>query len=105
MKREVSLQLMVSKRMYLQGVEHAFSNNKLLAGIAISLFQDSIELALLAAINKNDIDPGRHAGFDKYIECLEKKILKSLSSNEFVKSTILGFSSSILGYALIRQRP
>jgi hypothetical protein len=73
MKREVSLQLMVSKRMYLQGIEHAFSNNKLLAGIAISLFQDSIELALLAAINKNDIDPGRHAGFDKYIECLEKK--------------------------------
>jgi hypothetical protein len=73
MKREVSLQLMVSKRMYLQGVEHAFSNNKLSAGISISLFQDSIELALLAAINKNDIDPGRHAGFDKYIECLEKK--------------------------------
>ena len=73
MKKEVSLQLMVSKRMYLQGVEHACSNNKLLAGIAISLFQDSIELALLAAINKNDIDPGRHAGFDKYIECLEKR--------------------------------
>lgn len=73
MKREVSLQLMVSKRMYLQGVEHACSNNKLLAGIAISLFQDSIELALLAAINKNDIDPARHAGFDKYIEYLEKK--------------------------------
>lgn len=73
MKREVSLQLMVAKRMYVQGVEHACSNNKLLAGIAISLFQDSIELALLAAINKNDIDPGRHAGFDKYIECLEKK--------------------------------
>ena len=64
---------MVSKRLYIQGAEHACSNNKLLAGIAISLFQDSIELALLAAINKNDIDPGRHAGFDKYIECLEKK--------------------------------
>jgi hypothetical protein len=71
MKREVSLQLMVSKRMYMQGVAHACSNNKLLAGIAISLFQDSIELALLAAINKNDIDPGRQAGFDRYIECLE----------------------------------
>ena len=73
MKREVSLQLMVAKRMYVQGVEHVYSNNKLMAGIAISLFQDSIELALLAAINKNDIDPGRRAGFDKCIECLEKK--------------------------------
>jgi hypothetical protein len=76
MKREVSLQLMVSKRLYIQGIEHASSNNKLQAGIAISLFQDSIELALLAAINKNDIDPGRHAGFDKYIECLEKQAIE-----------------------------
>jgi hypothetical protein len=76
MKREVTLQLMVSKRLYIQGAEHACSNNKLLAGIAISLFQDSIELALLAAINKNDIDPGRHAGFDNYIECLEKQEIK-----------------------------
>lgn len=71
MKREVSLQLMVAKRMYIQGAEHACSNNKLLSGIAISLFQDSIELALLAAINKNDIDPGRRADFNKYIELLE----------------------------------
>jgi len=73
MKREVSLQLMVAKRMYTQGAEHACSNNKLLSGIAVSLFQDSIELALLAAINKNDIDPGRRAEFNTYFELLEKQ--------------------------------
>jgi hypothetical protein len=72
-KREVSLQLMVAKRMFMQGAEHACSNNKLLAGIAISLFQDSIELALLAAINKHDIDPGKRAEFNCYIELLERK--------------------------------
>lgn len=74
MKREASLQLMVAKRMFIQGVEHACSNNKLLSGIAISLFQDSIELALLAAINKNDIDPGkRTCDLNRYIELLEKE--------------------------------
>jgi hypothetical protein len=74
MKRESSLQLMVAKRMYIQGVEHVCSNNKLLSGIAISLFQDSIELALLAAINKNDIDPGkRTCDLNRYIELLEKE--------------------------------
>ena len=71
MKREVSFQLMVAKRTYIQGAEHAGSNNKLFSGIAISLFQDAIELALLAAINKNDIDPGRRSDFNKYIELLE----------------------------------
>lgn len=73
MKREVSLQLMVAKRMFIQGAMHVCSNNKLLSGIAISLFQDSIELALLAAINKNDIDPGRRADFNRYIELLENE--------------------------------
>ena len=49
-------QLLLSKRLFLKGEECCEENNPVSAGLAISLFHDSIEILVWSIVKRNDID-------------------------------------------------
>lgn len=65
-------QLLLSKRLFIEASSYADRADPVAAGIAISMFQDSVELYLLALITKQGIPVKERDGFASYVENIQK---------------------------------
>lgn len=66
-------QLLLSKRLFLEGRDYSRRGDPVSCGLAISLFQDSVELYLWALIKEKNISVKENSGFTKYIDAIEEK--------------------------------
>jgi hypothetical protein len=64
-------QLLLSKRLFMAGSEYCEKNDPVSAGMAISLFQDSIELFLWCLIKHLEAQPKENASFTQYFDLIE----------------------------------
>ncbi len=65
-------QLLVSKRLYAVGLSHSEANDSFSAGLAISLFQDSVELLCWTLITELNPPISDKAAFTTYFDLIEK---------------------------------
>jgi hypothetical protein len=68
--------LLLSKRMFLEGTNNADRPNSFSSGLAISLFQDSVEILVWALIKERNIQVKEGAGFVSNIEAIQKQDIK-----------------------------
>jgi hypothetical protein len=66
-------QLLLSKRLFLEGRDYSRRGDPVSCGLAISLFQDSVELYLWALIKEQNISVKENSGFTKYLDAIEEK--------------------------------
>lgn len=69
-------QLLLSKRIYLEGCEYAERGDPVSSGLAISLFQDAVEMFVWTLIKERDIHVDRNAQFTNNIKSLSDKGIK-----------------------------
>jgi hypothetical protein len=65
-------QLLLSKRLFLEGRDYSRRGDPVSCGLAISLFQDSVELYLWALIKERNISVRENSGFTKYLDVIEE---------------------------------
>lgn len=65
-------QLILCKRLMLEGESYACCDDPISSGISISLFQDSIEMAVWAIVKKNDLQVKDGSSFTTNIDLLSK---------------------------------
>lgn len=65
-------QLLLSKRIYLEGCEFAERNDPVSSGLAISLFQDAVEMFVWTLIKERNIAVKENAQFTTNIESLSR---------------------------------
>ena len=65
-------QIMLTKRLYLEASSFAVRHDAVSSGIAISMFQDAIELYIWTLIKERNLSAKDQAGLVSHIECLQK---------------------------------
>ncbi len=65
-------QLLLSKRLYICGSSYVDSQDPISAGMAISLFQDSIEIFCWSLLKELDAKPKENSQFTSYFDLVEK---------------------------------
>ena len=68
-------QLLLCKRLFLEGCKFAHAPDPVSCGIAVLLFQDSVEMLVWALIKQFDISVNEKSGFLANLEALQKKPL------------------------------
>ena len=63
-------QLLLSKRLVIEGSCFAERGDPISCGLAISLFQDSVELYLWGLIKERDVPVSENSGFTRYLDVL-----------------------------------
>lgn len=69
-------QLLLSKRIYLEGCEFAERGDPVSSGLAISLFQDAVEMFVWTLIKERNIPVKENAQFTTNIESLSNAVIK-----------------------------
>jgi hypothetical protein len=72
----VKKQLLLSKRIYLEGCEFAERGDSISSGLAISLFQDAVEMFVWTLIKERNIAVKENSQFTANIESLSKAEIK-----------------------------
>jgi hypothetical protein len=72
----VKKQLLLSKRIYLEGCEFAERNDPVSSGLAISLFQDAVEMFVWTLIKERNIHVDKNSQFTNNIKSLSDKGIK-----------------------------
>lgn len=65
-------QLVLSKRMFIAGSEYANSNDPISSGMAISMFQDAVEIFLWTLLKELDANINDNTPFTKYFELVNE---------------------------------
>jgi hypothetical protein len=69
--RDMISQLLLSKRLFLEGSKYVIAADPVSCGIAVSLFQDAIELLVWALVKKRDVNVKDTSTFTSNLEALK----------------------------------
>ncbi len=91
-------QLLLSKRLYICGCSYVDSPDPISTGMAISLFQDSIEVFCWSLLKKLDANPNEKSPFTSYFDLVEKATKNNESKKLPFKAKIIELNKARVNF-------
>jgi hypothetical protein len=90
-------QLILSKWLFMQGEQYCI-DDPISAGLAISIFQDSVEMFIWSLIKKFDVEVDKITPFYKYFELIKKSQNNRNKDELPLKAKMLELNNARVGF-------